>query len=69
MRFLTLLAPFGAGTGTDRPPVTVSDLALTSHGFSMTVGIDGVRESIRATEHTLVITDTPTTVTDDLPWE
>ena len=69
VRFLTLLAPYGAGTGTGRPPVSVSDLTLTPHGFSMTVGIEGSRESVRATEHMLSITDAPTTTTDDLPWE
>ena len=69
VRFLTLLAPYGAGTGTGRPPVSVSDLTLTPHGFSMTVGIEGSRETVRATEHMLSITDAPTTTTDDLPWE
>ena len=69
VRFLTLLAPFGADTGTGRPPVDVTDLAMTPHGFSMTVGIDGSRESIRATEHTLAITDAPTNVTEVPPWE
>ena len=49
VRFLTLLAPFGARTGTARPPVKVSDLAITPNGFSMIVDIDGSQESVRAT--------------------
>jgi Heparinase II/III-like protein/Heparinase II/III N-terminus len=68
VRFLTLLAPFGDGTGTDRPPVHVSGVALTPHGFSMTVAIDGTREVIRATEHSLAIADVPTTVTAPPRW-
>ena len=68
VRFLTLLAPFGADTGSGRPPVTVSDLVLTPHGYTMTVAMDGAQEVIRATEATLTISDPPTTVTSIAPW-
>ncbi len=49
VRFLTLLAPFKQGTGSDRPPVGVIGLDKTADGFRMTVDIDGRRELVVAT--------------------
>ncbi len=57
VRYLTLLAPFGSGTGSARPPVRVGDILLTPHGFSLTIDIQGARETVRATAHSLRITD------------
>jgi hypothetical protein len=59
VRFLTLLASFGPGTGAQRPPVDVRGLVVTSGGFSLTVDIDGARELVRATANGLSITDAP----------
>ncbi len=59
VRYLTLLAPFGAGTGSASPPVTVSDLAVTPRGFRLTIDIDGARETVRATADSLTIADAP----------
>ncbi len=62
VRFLTLLASFGPGSGSHRPPVSVSGLVVTPSGFTVTVGIDGVRETVHATAHRLSITDAPGSV-------
>jgi hypothetical protein len=59
VRFLTLLASFGHASGSHRPPVSVSGLVVTPSGFTVTVGIDGVRETVHATAHRLNITDAP----------
>ncbi len=67
VRYLTLLAPFGAGTGSTSPPVTVSGLDLTPRGFSVTIEIEGVRETVHATAHSLNITDGPGGATPGLP--
>ncbi len=61
VRYLTLLAPFDTGTGTHRPPVDVSGLRLTTHGFSMTIEVEGHHERLDATATGVRITsiDTP----------
>jgi hypothetical protein len=59
VRFLTLLAPFVEGTGSDRPPVGVIGLDKSATGFRMVVDIDGVRELVVATGTNVRITDAP----------
>jgi hypothetical protein len=59
VRFLTLLAPFTDGTGSDRPPVGVTGLDKSANGFRMTVNIEGTRELIVATGTSVRITDAP----------
>lgn len=53
IRYLTLVAP----VRTDRPLVSVRGLRAGTHGFSMTIEIDGRQEHVRATAHGATITD------------
>ena len=57
VRFVTLIASFGDGTGKSRPPVRASNVSLTRDGFSMDVEVEGVREHVRANARGVRITD------------
>ncbi len=57
VRFLTLIASFGDGTGKDQPPARASRVVVNRNGYSMDVVVDGVREHVRATAAGVRITD------------